>query len=227
MSRIQTVFQRLQADGRKALIPFVTAGFPTPELTLPLMHALVDGGADIIELGVPFSDPMADGPVIQKAAERALAQGISLNHVLDDVRAFRASNATTPMVGASGTLPGEPEARPSSATQIEPAAAAGAMICRPDSKKGCEKSMATRTISPGHTRTVSLKPTTLSTTLGGVRLTRRKTPPIAPWANSPTRCAFDRLRRTKAMPAIDTRQTRPAMMMMMSLSSMAAASSCQ
>ena len=98
MSRIQTVFQRLQADGRKALIPFVTAGFPTPELTLPLMHALVDGGADIIELGVPFSDPMADGPTIQRASERALAQGMSLRKVLETVRAFRVTNPDTPVV---------------------------------------------------------------------------------------------------------------------------------
>ncbi|HRO36582.1 tryptophan synthase subunit alpha [Thauera sp.] len=98
MSRIQTVFQRLQADGRKALIPFVTAGFPAPELTLPLMNALVEGGADIVELGVPFSDPMADGPTIQRASERALAQGMSLRKVLETVRAFRATNANTPVV---------------------------------------------------------------------------------------------------------------------------------
>ena len=98
MSRIQTVFQRLQAEGRKALIPFVTAGFPAPELTLPLMNALVEGGADIIELGVPFSDPMADGPTIQRASERALAQGMSLRKVLETVRAFRATNADTPVV---------------------------------------------------------------------------------------------------------------------------------
>ena len=98
MSRIQTVFQRLQAEGRKALIPFVTAGFPAPELTLPLMNALVEGGADILELGVPFSDPMADGPTIQRASERALAQGMSLRKVLETVRVFRAANADTPVV---------------------------------------------------------------------------------------------------------------------------------
>jgi tryptophan synthase alpha chain len=85
-------------QGRKALIPFVTAGFPAPELTLPLMNALVEGGADIIELGVPFSDPMADGPTIQRASERALAQGMSLRKVLETVRAFRATNADTPVV---------------------------------------------------------------------------------------------------------------------------------
>jgi len=98
MSRIQTVFQRLQADGRKALIPFVTAGFPEPALTLPIMRALVEGGADVIELGVPFSDPMADGPTIQRASECALAQGMSLRKVLDVVRSFRAENTDTPVV---------------------------------------------------------------------------------------------------------------------------------
>jgi tryptophan synthase alpha chain len=79
MSRIQATFERLQAEGRKALIPFITAGDPEPGMTLPLMQALVDGGADIIELGVPFSDPMADGPTIQRASERALAFGVSLH----------------------------------------------------------------------------------------------------------------------------------------------------
>ncbi|ENO90158.1 tryptophan synthase subunit alpha [Thauera linaloolentis] len=98
MSRIQTVFQRLQADGRKALIPFITAGFPEPALTLPLMHALVEGGADVIELGVPFSDPMADGPTIQRASECALAQGMSLRKLLGIVRSFRAEDDDTPVV---------------------------------------------------------------------------------------------------------------------------------
>jgi tryptophan synthase alpha chain len=82
MSKIQAVFERLQAQGRKALIPFITAGDPDPALTVPLLHALVRAGADIIELGVPFSDPMADGPTIQRASERALAKGVSLRQVL-------------------------------------------------------------------------------------------------------------------------------------------------
>ncbi len=77
MSRIQNTFARLQAEGRQALIPFITAGDPQPGATVGLMHALVKGGADIIELGVPFSDPAADGPVIQRAAERALAHKVS------------------------------------------------------------------------------------------------------------------------------------------------------
>jgi tryptophan synthase alpha chain len=98
MSRIQATFQRLQADGRKALIPFITAGDPEPGMTLPLMQALVDGGADIIELGVPFSDPMADGPTIQRASERALAFGVSLHMVLAIVREFRKQDAATPVV---------------------------------------------------------------------------------------------------------------------------------
>ncbi len=98
MSRIQSRFQTLHSRGRKALIPFITAGFPTPELTLPLMRALVRGGADIIELGVPFSDPMADGPTIQRASERALEHGMSLRKVLDIVRAYRQEDADTPIV---------------------------------------------------------------------------------------------------------------------------------
>ncbi|MEW6561717.1 MAG: tryptophan synthase subunit alpha [Pseudomonadota bacterium] len=98
MSRIQTVFEKLKLHGRKALIPFVTAGDPHPTQTVPLMHALVKGGADVIELGVPFSDPMADGPTIQRASERALKHGVSLRNVLDMVAEFRKQDATTPVV---------------------------------------------------------------------------------------------------------------------------------
>jgi len=96
--RIAATFERLRAQGRKALIPYVTAGDPDPVATVDILHALVVGGADVIELGVPFSDPMADGPVIQKAAERALARGVGLARVLDDVRRFRERDATTPLV---------------------------------------------------------------------------------------------------------------------------------
>jgi tryptophan synthase alpha chain len=98
MSRIQTAFDRLNAEGRKALIPFITAGDPDTALTLPLMHALVEAGADVIELGVPFSDPMADGPTIQRASERALAKGMTLRKVLELVVAFRAVDGKTPVV---------------------------------------------------------------------------------------------------------------------------------
>jgi tryptophan synthase alpha chain len=98
MSRIAARLDALKAQGRKALIPFVTAGDPYPERTVELMRALAGAGADVIELGVPFSDPMADGPVIQRAAERAVAKGISLVHVLDYVREFRKGDDRTPVV---------------------------------------------------------------------------------------------------------------------------------
>jgi len=98
MSRIDTTLSQLKAQGRKALIPFVTAGFPFADSTPSLMHAMAAAGADVIELGVPFSDPSADGPVIQKAGDRALAYGIGLVQVLAMVREFRQTNATTPVV---------------------------------------------------------------------------------------------------------------------------------
>ena len=98
MSRIASTLAALKAQGRKALIPYIAAGDPSAESTVEIMAALADGGADIIELGVPFSDPMADGPVIAQAAERALSRGIGMVQVLDFVRGFRRSNTTTPVV---------------------------------------------------------------------------------------------------------------------------------
>lgn len=98
MSRIAARFEQLRRRGRTALVPFVTAGDPGPEVTVPLMHAMVSAGADLIELGVPFSDPIADGPVIQRATERALANGVSLKGVLEMVRAFRVQDPETPVV---------------------------------------------------------------------------------------------------------------------------------
>jgi tryptophan synthase alpha chain len=98
VSRIAARFEALRAAGRKALIPYVTAGDPMPENTVPLMHAMVAAGADIIELGVPFSDPMADGPVIQQACERALRHHVSLRRVMDMVREFRTRDVDTPVV---------------------------------------------------------------------------------------------------------------------------------
>jgi tryptophan synthase alpha chain len=98
MSRIATTFQRLARDKRKALIPYVTAGFPFADITPELMHGMVEAGADVIELGVPFSDPMADGPVIQKAGEHALALGIGMTQVLAMVRRFRERDDATPVV---------------------------------------------------------------------------------------------------------------------------------
>ncbi|BBB29430.1 tryptophan synthase subunit alpha [Neptunomonas japonica] len=98
MGRINQCFESLKADGRKALIPYVTAGDPQPSVTVPLLHAMVDAGADIIELGVPFSDPMADGPVIQLACERALRHGTRLLDILEMVKEFRALDKQTPVV---------------------------------------------------------------------------------------------------------------------------------
>jgi tryptophan synthase alpha chain len=98
MSRIARTFEALRKRQRKALVPFVTAGDPQPELTVPLMHALVGAGADIVELGVPFSDPMADGPVIQRASERALHYHVSVRDVLHMVEGFRADDGQTPVV---------------------------------------------------------------------------------------------------------------------------------
>jgi len=98
MSRIEICFKNLKSEKRKALIPYVTAGDSNPEVTVPLMLAMVDAGADIIELGIPFSDPMADGPVIQAACERALEHNVSLTDVLNMVSEFRVQNSQTPVV---------------------------------------------------------------------------------------------------------------------------------
>lgn len=98
MSRIAPTFSRLQEQSKRALIPFVTAGDPSPELTAPLMHAMVKAGADIIELGVPFSDPMADGPAIQRSSERAIKRGVGLRNVIGYVAEFRKTDDKTPVV---------------------------------------------------------------------------------------------------------------------------------
>ena len=96
MSLFKQTFKQLA--GRKALIPFITAGHPKPELTVDIMHALVKNGADVIEVGMPFSDPMADGPVIQQASEHAIAQGIGIEHTIEMVKTFRLKNQHTPVV---------------------------------------------------------------------------------------------------------------------------------
>ncbi len=98
MSRIEQTFLQLAQQKRKALIPFFTAGDPAPEYTVPMMHGLVEAGVNIIELGVPFSDPMADGPTIQRSSERALKHGVGLTKILQDVSEFRRSNQITPIV---------------------------------------------------------------------------------------------------------------------------------
>jgi tryptophan synthase alpha chain len=98
MSRIKTTFDQLKQQGKKALIPYITAGDPHPDQTVSLLHAMVANGADMIELGVPFSDPMADGPVIQRASERALVHHVGLTRVLEMVREFRQQDNVTPII---------------------------------------------------------------------------------------------------------------------------------
>ena len=98
MKRLLETLGRLRSEGRKALIPYITAGDPGPKATVPILHALVEAGADVLELGVPFSDPSADGPVIQLACERAIAGGTGLSQVLDMVAEFRQTNTRTPVV---------------------------------------------------------------------------------------------------------------------------------
>lgn len=98
MNRVDARFKALGEGGRKALIPYLTAGAPSPECTVPALRALAEAGADVIELGMPFSDPMADGPVIQQACEKALAHGMNVKRVLDQVREFRQHDADTPLV---------------------------------------------------------------------------------------------------------------------------------
>ena len=122
MTRLQQRLDALRSAGRKALVPFVTAGDPSLAATVPVMHALARAGADVIELGVPFSDPMADGPVIQRSSERALARGAGLAYVLDCVRAFRERDAATPVV-LMGYL--NPDEIRGAATFAADAAAAG------------------------------------------------------------------------------------------------------
>ena len=98
MSRISDTFSKLKEEGRKALIPYITAGFPFAAITPSLMHGMVEAGADVIELGVPFSDPMADGPTIQRAGDKAIANGVGLKQVLAYVTEFRKKDSTTPVV---------------------------------------------------------------------------------------------------------------------------------
>ena len=97
-NRIDRRFESLASAARTALIPFITAGYPEPDFTVPILHALVEAGADMLELGVPFSDPTADGPVIQEASEHAIARGVDLRQVLDMVRRFREQDPDTPLV---------------------------------------------------------------------------------------------------------------------------------
>ena len=128
MSRIKQTFDKLALHKKKALIPFITAGDPAPDLTVPLMHALVKGGADILELGVPFSDPMAEGPVIQRACERALTFGVGLRDVLGYVREFRKEDKDTPVVLMGYANPIERMGIPTFISESKAAGVDGAIV---------------------------------------------------------------------------------------------------
>ncbi len=128
MSRIQKTFADLQAQKKKALITFITAGDPSPELTVPLLHALVESGADILELGVPFSDPMAEGPVIQRANERALKYNVGMQDVLGYVREFRKTDPNTPIVLMGYANPIERMGVDRFVTEAKAAGADGAIV---------------------------------------------------------------------------------------------------
>jgi tryptophan synthase alpha chain len=128
MSRIQGRFAALRARGGKGLIPYIAAGDPAPDLTVPLMHALARAGADVIELGVPFSDPMADGPVIQRATERAIRQGVGLKQTLGFVAEFRKTDATTPVVLMGYANPIERMGRAQFAAQAASAGIDGVLV---------------------------------------------------------------------------------------------------
>jgi len=128
MSRIAATFDALRKRGRKALIPFMTAGDPEPALTVPLMHALAKGGADVIELGVPFSDPMADGPVIQRSSERALGHRMSLRGVLGLIADFRKTDRQTPVVAFGYANPIESMGLEPFADAAQAAGADGALV---------------------------------------------------------------------------------------------------
>lgn len=128
MSRIQQVLSSLETIGKKALIPYITGGDPEPGLTVEIMHTLVDAGADIIELGVPFSDPMADGPVIQLACERALKHNVSLNDIFKMVKQFRETNQHTPIVLMGYLNPLEKKGYENFAKEAAEAGVDGALI---------------------------------------------------------------------------------------------------
>ena len=146
MTRISDRFQTLRSQGRKALIPFVTAGDPSLEATVPVLHALVSAGADLIELGVPFSDPMADGPVIQRSSQHALERGAGLAYVLECVRRFREQDTATPLVLMGYLNPVEIHGLECFASEAAVAGVDGVLLVDLPPEEAAE----TRTILNGH-----------------------------------------------------------------------------
>jgi len=150
LNRIDSAFAQLKAAGRTALIPYVTTGDPSLAATLPIMQSLVRAGADVIELGVPFSDPMADGPVVQRASERALAQHITLSDVLDVVAQFRRGNTTTPIVLMGYANPIEQMGAEAFAERAKAAGVDGVLVVDYPPEEAAEfaKSMQARDVAP-------------------------------------------------------------------------------
>jgi tryptophan synthase alpha chain len=150
MSRIAARFGALRQAGRTALIPYITAGDPSLAATVPLLHGLVGAGADILELGVPFSDPMADGPVIQAACERALAQGVTLRQVLDLVSGFRSQDQNTPLVLMGYLNPLEAMGYESFASAAQDAGVDGLITVDmpPEESQGLGEALSRRNIDP-------------------------------------------------------------------------------
>jgi tryptophan synthase alpha chain len=166
MSRIAATFEKLRQRRRKALIPFITAGDPDLASTVPVMHALVEGGADIIELGVPFSDPMADGPAIQRSSERALKHGVSLKDVIGCVARFRKRDADTPVVLFGYANPIEALGVETFADLAQQAGADGALVVDypPEEARDLVKLLDTRSLDT----IFLLSPTTTEARLGQV-----------------------------------------------------------
>jgi tryptophan synthase alpha chain len=150
LNRIDSTFANLRAAGRTALIPYVTTGDPSLAATRPIMDALVTAGADVIELGVPFSDPMADGPVIQRASERALAQHVTLRNVLEVVADFRRANVTTPVVLMGYANPIEAMGLPVFAQRARDAGVDGVLVVDypPEEAQGFAEAMGAHGIAP-------------------------------------------------------------------------------
>jgi tryptophan synthase alpha chain len=166
MSRIQGRFEQLAAAGRKALIPYITAGDPSLDTTLALMHELAAAGADVIELGVPFSDPQADGPTIQRASERALARGTSLRRILETVTAFRTRDTTTPVVLMGYVNPVEAMGYDLFATRAAAAGVDGVLLV--DLPPEESRSFVDRLLSVGLDPIYLLSPTTTDARIGEI-----------------------------------------------------------
>jgi len=166
MSRIKGRFDSLAAAGRKALIPYITAGDPSLEVTLGLMHEMAAAGADVIELGVPFSDPQADGPTIQRASERALARGTSLARILETVTRFRTRDATTPVVLMGYVNPVEAMGYDQFATRAAAAGVDGVLLV--DLPPEESRSFVDKLLSAGLDPIYLLSPTTTDARIGEI-----------------------------------------------------------